>query len=278
MGPTGVGKTHLAKSLAEFLFDNANAMVRIDMSEYMERHSVSRFIGSPPGYVGHREGGRLTERVRRHPYSVVLLDEIEKAHPDVWNLLLQLFEDGRLTDGLGNTVDFRNAMIIMTSNLGARNLLRQGSLGFGAGDAGERRRSMRGLMRNKVRKTFSPEFVGRLDAVVVFDRLTEDDLIEILRRLVGRLNLELTGHGFEVELDAEAERFLVEFTRGESAYGARPLRRALQQHVEDPLAEALLAGDLQAGDRVRIVRRGDALVLEFQPGALEAAPLEEALV
>ena len=182
-GPRVWGRPSLARSLAEFLLGTEQALLRFDMSEYMERHSVSRFIGSPPGYVGHGEGGHLTERVRRNPYCVLLLDEIEKAHPDVWNLLLQVFEDGRLTDGLGNTVDFRNAMIIMTSNLGARYLLKQATVGFASADPGQRRRDMRELIHAEVRKTFRPEFLNRLDSVVVFDTLTDDDLLEILRRM-----------------------------------------------------------------------------------------------
>ena len=276
LGPSGVGKTEVARSLAEFLLGTEQALLRFDMSEYMERHSVSRFIGSPPGYVGHGEGGHLTERVRRNPYCVLLLDEIEKAHPDVWNLLLQVFEDGRLTDGLGNTVDFRNAMIIMTSNLGARHLLKRANLGFASADPGQRRRDMRELIHAEVRKTFRPEFINRLDAVVVFDTLTNDDLLEILRRMVQRMNRELTHHGFRVELSPEAETFLVELTLEERAYGARPLRRALQRHVEDPLAEAVLTGRVRAGDRVNIVREGEELVV--QAPAVPAPSLEEALV
>ena len=261
LGPSGVGKTEVARSLAEFLLGTEAALLRFDMSEYMERHSVSRFIGSPPGYVGHEEGGHLTERVRRNPYSVLLLDEFEKAHPDVWNLLLQVFEDGRLTDGLGNTVDFRNSIIIMTSNLGARHIHKQASLGFASADAGHRRRAMRELIHGEVKKTFSPEFINRLDALVVFDMLTEGDLTEILRRLIGRMNRELEDRGLTVSLTPEAEAFLVRDTIRDRVYGARPLRRALQKHVEDPLSEAVLTGAVGPGDPVEIVLEDGELVV-----------------
>ena len=259
LGPSGVGKTEVARSLAEFLLGTEQSLLRFDMSEYMERHSVSRFIGSPPGYVGHEEGGHLTERVRRNPYSVLLLDEFEKAHPDVWNLLLQVFEDGRLTDGLGNTVDFRNSIIIMTSNLGARHIQKQASLGFASADARHRKRAMRELIQGEVKKTFNPEFINRLDAVVIFDMLTEDDLTEILRRLIGRMNRELCDRGLTVELTPEAEAFLVRETLRERSYGARPLRRALQKHVEDPLSEAVLTGAVGPGDLVEIFLRDGKL-------------------
>ena len=278
LGPSGVGKTEVARSLAELLLGTDQALLRFDMSEYMERHSVSRFIGSPPGYVGHEEGGHLTERVRRNPYSVLLLDEIEKAHPDVWNLLLQVFEDGRLTDGLGNAVDFRNSIIIMTSNLGARHLSKQASLGFASADPGHRRRAMRELVGSEVRKTFSPEFINRLDAVVVFDMLTEADLTEILRRMIGRMNLELAERGFSVRLTPEAEAFLVRITLRDRIYGARPLRRALQKHVEDPLSEAVLTGQVGPGLPVEIVVEDGKLVARQQGEALvPSAPVEEVL-
>ena len=252
LGPSGVGKTEVARSLAEFLLGTERALLRFDMSEYMERHSMARFIGSPPGYVGHEEGGHLTERVRRNPYCVLLLDEIEKAHPDVWNLLLQVFEDGRLTDGLGNTVDFRNAILIMTSNLGARHLHGQTHLGFAASGEAPRRAAMRELVLGEVKKTFRPEFINRLDAVVVFDPLTEADLTEILRRLVRRMNDEIRSRGLFVTLTPEAEAFLVASVLPERTYGARPLRRALQRYVEDPLSEAVLTGRVQPGHPVEI--------------------------
>ncbi len=266
LGPSGVGKTEVARSLAEFLLGTERALQRFDMSEYMERHSVSRFIGSPPGYVGHEEGGHLTERVRRNPYCVLLLDEIEKAHPDVWNLLLQVFEDGRLTDGLGNTVDFRNSILIMTSNLGAGRLHGQAHLGFASAEEAPRRAAMRDLVLGEVRKTFRPEFLNRLDSVVVFDPLTEEDLTEILRRLVRRMNDEIRSRDLFVSLTPEAEAFLVRSVLPERSYGARPLRRALQRLVEDPLSEAVLTGRVQPGRPVEIGLRPDAPELSAGPG------------
>ncbi len=268
LGPSGVGKTEVARSLAEFLLGTEQALLRFDMSEYLERHSVSRFIGSPPGYVGHEEGGHLTERVRRNPYCVLLLDEIEKAHPDVWNLLLQVFEDGRLTDGLGNVVDFRNSIIIMTSNLGARRLSKPASLGFASADPDPRKRAMRELIQGEVKKTFSPEFLNRLDAVVVFDMLTESDLAEILRRMIRRMNRELGERGLTVELSPEAEAFLLRNTLQDRAYGARPLRRALQRHVEDPLSEAVLTGEVGPGVPVEMVLEKGELVVRQRGGEL----------
>ncbi len=269
LGPTGVGKTEVARTLAEFLLGTEGALLRFDMSEYMERHSVSRFIGSPPGYVGHEEGGHLTERVRRNAYCVLLLDEIEKAHPDVWNLLLQVFEDGRLTDGLGNTVDFRHAIIIMTSNLGARIIQKETALGFGAPDQEANRKAMRDLIGGEVRRTFTPEFINRLDATVIFDTLTEADLTEILGRLIARMNRELRDRDLTVVLSPEVEAFLIETTRRDRNYGARPLRRALQRHVEDPLSEALLRGEVDSPGRVEIV---------MADGVPSVRQFEEALV
>ena len=255
LGPSGVGKTEVARSLAEFLLGTEAALVRFDMSEYMERHSVARFIGSPPGYVGYGEGGHLTERVRRNPYSVLLLDEFEKAHPDVWNLLLQVFEDGRLTDGLGNTVDFKNAVIIMTSNVGARQLSKQSVAGFSPSDPDQTRRAMRDLVQAEVRKTFSPEFLNRLDAAVVFDPLTGENLLEILRRMIARMNSDLDDRRLRVTLSPEAEQFLLRVTLREPAYGARPLRRAIQRYVEDPLSEAVLTGAVASGGVVELEYR-----------------------
>ncbi len=289
LGPSGVGKTEVARSLAEFLLGTERALLRFDMSEYMERHSVSRFIGSPPGYVGHEEGGHLTERVRRHPYCVLLLDEIEKAHPDVWNVLLQVFEDGRLTDGLGNAVDFRNSIIIMTSNLGARHLHGQPHVGFAASGEDGDRAAARDLVLGEVKKTFRPEFINRLDAVVVFDALTEADLTEILRRLVGRMNAEIRARGLFVTLTPEAEAFLVASVLPERHFGARPLRRALQRHVEDPLSEAVLTGRIQPGGPIEVGLRdpsadpdpapdAEPLVIRQGQGGLETLLAEEALV
>jgi ATP-dependent Clp protease ATP-binding subunit ClpC len=243
LGPTGVGKTEVARSLAEFLFGSERAMIRFDMSEYMEKHSVSKLIGSPPGYVGHEEGGQLTERMRRSPYSVVLFDEIEKAHPDLFNILLQVFEDGILTDALGNTVDFKNAILIMTSNIGARFIQKRGTMGFQATQDSSREK-LEEMVMNSVRQTFNPEFINRLDEIIIFDELSDDDLLEVVKLQVAHLNKTLFNRGLEVQLTDDAMRWLVAKTCADRSYGARPLRRALQKHVEDPLSEALIQGEL----------------------------------
>ena len=191
LGPTGVGKTELARALAQFLFGSENALIRFDMSEYMEKHSVSKLIGSPPGYVGHEEGGQLTEKVKRNPYSVVLLDEIEKAHPDIFNILLQVFEDGHLTDGLGNRVNFKNAILIMTSNIGARFIQKKASLGFQSDAKPAMQKGVQDMVLGEVKRTFNPEFINRVDELIVFDALTDDDLRKILALLVEQLNVNL---------------------------------------------------------------------------------------
>ena len=249
LGPTGVGKTELAKVLATYLFDKEDALVRIDMSEYMEKFSISRLVGAPPGYVGYEEGGQLTEKIRRKPYSVVLLDEIEKAHPDVFNILLQVLDDGILTDGLGRRVDFRNTIIIMTSNIGARDLKDFGAgIGFATRAKMESQdEAMKSTIQNALRKAFSPEFLNRLDDVIVFNSLERQHLHEIidlsLRKLFGRVK----GLGYEIELTEAAKDFLSE--RGyDPQYGARPLNRAIQKYLEDPIAEEILKGELKEGD------------------------------
>src|SRR3954467_9831608 len=244
LGPTGVGKTEVARTLAQFLFGTEKSLIRFDMSEFMEPHSVSKLIGSPPGYVGYEEGGQLTERVKRSPYSVVLLDEIEKAHPDLFNILLQVFEDGQLTDGLGNQVDFKNTIIIMTSNLGARFLEKRGNLGFSvpAGDAGSTK--IEDMVRAEVKKAFNPEFLNRLDEVILFTSLTDDDLIQIIDLLVNMVNVNLVAKQVKIRLTPEASKYLLEKTCADRSYGARPLRRALQKYIEDPLSEALIQGTL----------------------------------
>src|SRR4051812_10094981 len=243
LGPTGVGKTEVARSLAEFLFGSERSMIRFDMSEFMEKHSVSKLIGSPPGYVGHEEGGQLTERIKRSPYSVLLFDEIEKAHPDIFNVLLQVFEDGILTDALGNTVDFKNAIIIMTSNIGARFIQKKGTMGFQA-TADASREKLEEMVMSAVRQTFNPEFINRLDEIIIFDELGDDDLLEVVQLQVEQMNRTLQNRGLEVRLTEEAKRWLVAKTCADRSYGARPLRRALQKHVEDPLSEALIQGHL----------------------------------
>jgi len=246
LGPTGVGKTEMARSLAQFLFGSDKALIRFDMSEYMEKHSVSKLIGSPPGYVGYEEGGQLTERVKRTPYSVVLLDEIEKAHPDVFNLLLQVFEDGQLTDGLGNTVDFKNTILIMTSNIGARHLQKKQGLGFASDRDDLVNEKVEELVRQEVKKTFSPEFLNRLDEVILFQSLNDADLIQIVELLVQQLNANLVQKAITISVTGEAKKWILDKTLTDRSYGARPLRRALQRYVEDPLSEALIAGHIQA--------------------------------
>ena len=249
LGPTGVGKTELAKVLASYLFDKDDALVRIDMSEYMEKFSVSRLVGAPPGYVGYEEGGQLTEKIRRKPYSVVLLDEIEKAHPDVFNILLQVLDDGILTDGLGRRVDFRNTIIIMTSNIGVRDLKDFGSgIGFATrGKSENQDEIMKSTIQNALRKAFSPEFLNRLDDVIVFNSLQREDIHKIIDLMLGKLLGRVTSLGYKVELTDKAKDFLSE--KGyDPQYGARPLSRAIQKFLEDPVAEEILKGDLKEGD------------------------------
>src|SRR5690242_3781228 len=242
LGPTGVGKTEMARSLAAFLFGSERSLVRFDMSEFMEKHSVSKLIGSPPGYVGYEEGGQLTERVRRSPYSVILLDEIEKAHPDIFNILLQVYEDGHLTDGLGNTVDFKNTIIIMTSNIGARYLERRSHMGFQSAVEGAAEKKAEELVMSEVKRLFNPEFLNRLDEVIVFNALSDNDLLQILDLLVGQMNLNLGQKNITVTVNDEAKKWILNRTLVDRNYGARPLRRALQKYVEDPLSEALIQG------------------------------------
>jgi ATP-dependent Clp protease ATP-binding subunit ClpC len=244
LGPTGVGKTEMARTLAQFLFGSEKSLIRFDMSEFMEKHSVSKLIGSPPGYVGYEEGGQLTERVKRSPYSVVLLDEIEKAHADVFNILLQVFEDGQLTDGLGNTVDFKNTIVIMTSNIGARHLQRKQGLGFQSDREDLVMEKIEDLVKNEVKRTFNPEFLNRIDEIILFQSLTDADLIQILELLVQQLNANLAQKAITISVTEEAKKWILEKTLVDRSYGARPLRRALQRYVEDPLSEALIAGGI----------------------------------
>jgi ATP-dependent Clp protease ATP-binding subunit ClpC len=241
LGPTGVGKTEVARSLAEFLFGSERALIRFDMSEYMEKHAVSKLIGSPPGYIGHDEGGQLTEKIKRNPYSVLLLDEIEKAHPDLFNILLQVLEDGLLTDSLGNAIDCKNVILIMTSNIGARFIQKRGHMGFQSSTRLQQTTVEEGVMQ-AVKQTFNPEFVNRLDEIIVFEPLTDEDLFEIVGLLIAQMNRTLIRRKLQVQITEEAKRWVVEKTCADRAYGARPLRRALQKHVEDPLSEALIAG------------------------------------
>jgi ATP-dependent Clp protease ATP-binding subunit ClpC len=266
LGPTGVGKTEVARSLAEFLFGSERSMIRFDMSEFMEKHSVSKLIGSPPGYVGHEEGGQLTERIKRSPYSVLLFDEIEKAHPDIFNVLLQVFEDGILTDALGNTVDFKNAIIIMTSNIGARFIQKKGTMGFQAGGDASRDK-MEEMVMSSVRQTFNPEFINRLDEIIIFDQLIDDELLEVVGLQVEQINKTLGTRGLEVRLTEEAKRWIVAKTCADRSYGARPLRRALQKHVEDPLSEALIQGHLGEATLIEVFL--DGTELNYRPAGVE---------
>ncbi len=247
LGPTGVGKTELARALANFLFGSDHALIRFDMSEYMEKHSVSKLIGSPPGYVGHEEGGQLTEKIKRNPYSVVLLDEIEKAHPDLFNILLQVFEDGHLTDGLGNRVNFKNTILIMTSNIGARFIQKKASMGFQSPDSREIQKSVTEMVLGEVKKTFNPEFINRVDEIIVFEPLSDDDLRRITGLLIGTLNAHLTDRQLQITVLPEVVDWIIDATCRDRSYGARPLRRALQRYIEDPLSEELIRGQLRTG-------------------------------
>ncbi|MBE0692579.1 MAG: AAA family ATPase, partial [Aquamicrobium sp.] len=260
LGPTGVGKTELTKALANFLFDDETAMVRIDMSEFMEKHSVARLIGAPPGYVGYEEGGALTEAVRRRPYQVVLFDEIEKAHPDVFNVLLQVLDDGRLTDGQGRTVDFRNTLIIMTSNLGAEYLVSLGE--------GEDVDKVRDEVMAVVKASFRPEFLNRVDEVILFHRLRRQDMGQIVAIQLRRLEALLADRKIVLDLDDEAVEWLAE--KGyDPAYGARPLKRVIQKELQDPLAERILLGDIHDGSVVKITAGSDRLNFRARPRAVE---------
>lgn len=258
LGPTGVGKTELARALAEAMFEDENAIIRIDMSEYMEKHSTSRLVGAPPGYVGFDEGGQLTEKIRRKPYSVVLLDEIEKAHPEVFNILLQVLEDGRLTDSKGRTVDFRNAIIIMTSNVGAELIRQDKTLGFATGEADNGYKDMKDQVLRELKKTFRPEFLNRLDEIIVFHSLKEEQLRRILELMVAELKTRLADKEIDFDLTDEAKEFLLK-EGYDATYGARPLRRMVQKHIEDVLSEELLKGTIAAGSKLVLELDGDKL-------------------
>ena len=266
-GPTGVGKTQLAKSLAEYLFDSEDNMIRLDMSEYMEKFNVSRLIGAPPGYVGFEEGGQLSERVKRKPYCVVLLDEIEKAHPDVFNLLLQVLDDGRLTDSTGRTVSFRNTIVIMTSNVGSRELDEYGN-GMGFNTAGRNISGNRkSIVEKAVRKAFPPEFINRVDEQVFFNSLEKDDIEKIIDIELKGLKARVKEAGFELVVTASAKRFVAD-AGYDPAYGARPLKRAIQRHIEDPVSELIITermfGGKKAGGKLRVSLSREHNILEFK--------------
>jgi len=266
VGPSGVGKTLLAKSLAEFMFGTADALVQLDMSEYMEKHNVSRLIGAPPGYVGYEEGGQLTERIRRRPYAVILLDEIEKAHPDVFNMLLQIMEEGRLTDSFGRHVDFRNTILIMTSNIGAELIKEGGQFGFAKRTAEASYEKMKTSLTKEVEKHFRPEFLNRVDDIIVFKSLTRADLTHIVEIEMAKVQTRMSEHGLELQLTPEAKEFLID--KGYNPdFGARPLRRAIEQNVEDHLAEKILRGEFRGIKQVKITVKDGRL--QFEPVAAE---------
>ncbi|MDZ7724706.1 MAG: ATP-dependent Clp protease ATP-binding subunit [candidate division KSB1 bacterium] len=261
LGPTGVGKTYVAKELAKYMFNDENALVRIDMSEYMEKYSVSRLTGAPPGYVGYEEGGQLTEKVRSHPYSVVLFDEIEKAHPDMFNILLQILDEGHITDGLGRKIDFKNTILILTSNIGARQVRRGGSIGFTKQSDQDNYESMRERITEKVKDTFNPEFLNRLDDLVVFRQLNRDDMVRIIDLLLEDMLKKVADRDMYLELTRDAKELLAE--KGfDPVYGARPLKRIIQTHIEDQLAEEMLKGRFEDGAQISVHRKSDELVFK----------------
>ncbi len=281
-GPTGVGKTLLAKALAEFMFGDQDALIHIDMSEYMEKHNVSRLIGAPPGYVGYEEGGQLTEKIRRRPYAVVLLDEIEKAHPDVFNMLLQVMEEGRLTDSFGRNVDFRNVILIMTTNAGAEAIKNESAFGFQRPDDDASYESMRERVTERIEKVFRPEFLNRLDDVIIFRHLTNDDLKDIIDLELSQVRQRLAERGLQLELTDDAKEFLIKEGCKSLDYGARPLRRAIENRIEDPLSEELLKGEFTGKDRIVVEAVWDEnhekiMRLEFQSFALPDSADDQAV-
>jgi len=268
LGPTGVGKTFLARTLAEFMFGDADALIQIDMSEYMEKFTASRLIGSPPGYIGYEEGGQLSEAVRRRPYSVVLFDEIEKAHPDVMHLLLQILEEGKITDSLGRKIDFRNTIIIMTSNVGAELIKKQTTLGFGAPKLDDNYDTMRGKILEETKRVFKPEFLNRLDDIIVFHTLQKPDLVRIVNLETEKVVSRIKTKDIHLTLDAAAQEFLIE--KGyDPTYGARPMRRAVERYMEDPMAEEILRGNIKPGDHVTVKRNGEKLAFTVDKSTAE---------
>jgi ATP-dependent Clp protease ATP-binding subunit ClpC len=265
LGPTGVGKTFLCKVLAKYLFDSEDAMIRVDMSEYMEKFSISRLVGAPPGYVGYEEGGQLTEKVRRKPYSIILLDEIEKAHPDIFNVLLQVFDDGHLTDGLGRKVDFKNAIIIMTSNVGSRQLKDFGQgIGFSTATRKESyTKDAQKTIEDAVNKQFSPEFINRIDDIVIFKPLERNDIHKIIDLEIKHVYKRMEDLGIQFEVGDSIKDFIAE--KGWSPqYGARPLKRTIQKHIEDLLAEEIIKGNIHPDDKITIDINGDTEEIEIR--------------
>jgi ATP-dependent Clp protease ATP-binding subunit ClpC len=264
LGPTGVGKTEMAKALSQYLFDSDDALIRIDMSEYMEKFAVSRLVGAPPGYVGYEEGGLLTEKVRRKPYSVVLFDEVEKAHPDVFNLMLQVLDEGRLTDSQGRKVDFRNTVIIMTSNIGSRQLKDFGTgMGFATGNKQQNvEKESKQVIETQLKKFFAPEFLNRIDDIIVFNALGKEEILRILDIRMQKMLKRIVDLGYKVTLTKAAKEWLAE--KGfDSEFGARPLQRALQKYLEEPLAEEILKGQVKEGDEIRADHKKDAEELKL---------------
>jgi len=266
IGPSGIGKTELAKALAWFMFDDEDALVRIDMSEYHEQHTVSRLFGAPPGYVGYEEGGQLTEAVRRRPYRVVLFDEIEKAHPEVWNALLQILDDGRMTDGQGNVVDFRNTILIMTSNLGTEYVRKGGTLGFLQPTETDEDREAHAKIEKALKGTFRPEFLNRIDEIIMFSPLSLEQMEKIVDLQMGEIQERLNEFGVKVELSGPSRKWLAK-TGYDPAFGARPLRRALQKYVESPLSVKLLGGEIPTGATVLVEARADESGVDFKTKA-----------
>jgi len=275
-GPTGVGKTLLAKTLAEFMFGDDDALVQIDMSEYMEKHNISRLIGAPPGYVGYEEGGQLTEKIRRRPYAVVLLDEIEKAHPDVFNMLLQIMEEGHLTDSFGRKVDFKNVVLIMTTNVGAGTIAHGAAFGFGKKDEDTSYDNMKKHLMHDIEKEFKPEFLGRLDEVVVFRKLSPNDLKKIVDIELAKVRERLEERGLKLELSEEAKQLIIDKGQEDDSldYGARPLRRSVERYIEDPLAEELLRGAFEGQNVIAVTMKevGGQTQLEFKGSTVEQQP------
>ena len=266
LGPTGVGKTELSKALAEALFGNENAMIRVDMSEYMEPHSISKLIGSPPGYVGFDEGGQLTEKIRRKPYSVILFDEVEKAHPDVMNMLLQILDDGRLTDAQGRTVNFKNTVIIMTSNIGARMITDKNTLGFSVStnqkeEAQKEYENIKKDVMGELKKQFRPEFINRIDEIIVFHKLTDEDVKQIIDIMLNQLQKRMKEQSIELEID-QSVKDLIAKKGVDTNYGARPLKRAIQSVLEDRIAEEILDGNIKTNKEAKVSAKEEKLVVE----------------
>ena len=277
-GPTGVGKTLLAKALAQFMFGDDDALIQVDMSEYMEKHNVSRLVGAPPGYVGFEEGGQLTEKIRRRPYAVVLLDEIEKAHPDVFHMLLQVMEEGRLTDSFGRNVDFRNTILIMTTNAGADAIKNESSLGFQKPDDDASYDSMKERVGEEIEKVFRPEFLNRVDDVIIFRHLTSEDLVEVIDLELSKVRERLLDRGFQLLLTDDTKSFIIK--KGSNLdYGARPLRRAIENYIEDPLSEELLKGEFEGKNRIIVdaIKDEDGKIkrLDFSSDLVDTSEDEE---